>query len=125
MHFLKTEAAFTLIEVMIGMVILTIVSLGLMSLTVSIIRSHTFSQRLTAATTLAQDQLEQVKRLGYPNATTVVGTEDYGSIVDFPGFKRVTTVESDTPTTNVRTVTVTVSWSADTQAVASKTIVAQ
>ena len=125
MHFLKTEAAFTLIEVMIGMVILTIVSLGLMSLTVSIIRSHTFSQRLTAATTLAQDQLEQVKRLGYTNATTAVGMEDYGSIVDFPGFKRVTTVESDTPTTNVRTVTVTVSWSADTQAVASKTIVAQ
>ena len=34
-------------------------------------------------------------------------------------------VMSETPTTNVRTVTVTVSWSADTYAVASQTIVAQ
>ncbi len=125
MHVLKTDAAFTLIEVMIGMVILTIVSLGLMSLTVSIIRGNAFSRRMTTASTLAQDKIEQVKRLGYANANTAVGTENYGSITDFPGFKRVTVIENDTPTTNVRTVTVTVSWSADTHAVASKTIVAQ
>ena len=80
---------------------------------------------MTTASTLAQDQIEQVKRLGYANAATAVGTESYGSIADFPGFKRVTVIESDTPTTNVRMVTVTVSWSADTYSVASKTIVAQ
>jgi prepilin-type N-terminal cleavage/methylation domain-containing protein len=125
MHLVKADAGLTLIEVMIGMVILTIVSLGLMSLTVSIFRGNTFSRHLTTATTLAQDHIERVKRLGYANATTAAGTEHYGSIVDFPGFKRVTTIENDTPTTNVRTVTVTVSWSADTHAVASKTIVAQ
>jgi prepilin-type N-terminal cleavage/methylation domain-containing protein len=125
MHHVKTDAGFTLIEVMIGMVILTIVSLGLMSLTVSTIRGNAFSRRMTTASTLAQDQIEQVKRLGYANANTAVGTENYGSIADFPGFKRVTVIESDTPTTNVRTVTVTVSWSADTYSVASKTIVAQ
>jgi type IV pilus assembly protein PilV len=62
MHRVKTEAGFTLIEVLIGMVILTIVSLGLMSLTVSTIRGNTFSRHMTTASTLAQDKIEQVKR---------------------------------------------------------------
>jgi type IV pilus assembly protein PilV len=125
MPLLKTDAAFTLIEVMIGIVILTIVSLGLVSLTVSIIRGNAFSHRMTAATTLAQDKLEQVKRLGYAHAATAAGTESYGSIANFSGFKRVTVIESDTSATNVKTVTVTVSWSADTHSVASMTMVAQ
>jgi prepilin-type N-terminal cleavage/methylation domain-containing protein len=125
MHLLNTDEGFTLIEVLIGMVILTIVSLGLMSLTVSTIRGNALSQRLTTATTLVQDQLEEVKRLGYANAATAVGTEDYGAIASFPGFRRVTAVANDTPTTNVRTVTVTVSWNADAYSVASTTILAQ
>jgi prepilin-type N-terminal cleavage/methylation domain-containing protein len=125
MHAVKSTEGFTLIEVMIGMVILTIVSLGLLSLTVSTIRGNALSNRLTAATTLAQDQIEYVKRLGYTNATTAVGTEGYGAIASFPGFKRVTVVDTDTPATNVKTVTVTVYWSADARSVASRTMLAQ
>jgi type IV pilus assembly protein PilV len=125
MHVGKSPAGFTLIDVMIGMVILTIVSLGLLSLTVSTIRGNATSNRLTAATTLAQDRLEYVKRLGYTQANTAAGTETYGAIASFPGFKRVTVVDNDTPAPNVKTVTVTVSWSADARAVASRTLVAQ
>lgn len=120
----KSPAGFTLIEVMIGMVILTIVSLGLMSLTVGTMRGNAFSRGMTAATTLAQDKLEQVTRLGYANAPTAAGTEAYGTIANFPGFTRETLVEPDTPTTNVSTVTVTVSWASDARSVTSRTILA-
>jgi type IV pilus assembly protein PilV len=125
MHALKSTEGFTLIEVMIGTVILTIITLGLMSLTVSTIRGNAFSKSLTTATALAQDKLEQVKRLGYGNAATAAGTEAYGTIANFPGFRRVTEVAPNTPATNVTTVTVTVYWAADARSVASKTILAQ
>jgi prepilin-type N-terminal cleavage/methylation domain-containing protein len=119
------EGGFTLIEVMIGTVILTIVSLGLCALTVSTIRGNAFSRQLTTATTLAQDRIEQVKRLGYPNAHTVVGTEAYGTIANFPGFKRVTAVAANTPAANVKTIAVTVSWASDARSVTSQTMLAE
>jgi type IV pilus assembly protein PilV len=125
MRRVKRDDGFTLIEVMIGMVILTIVSLGLMSLTVSTIRGSTFSRQMTTATTLAQDRIEQIKRLSYVNANTVAPTENYGTITNFPGFRRETLVENDTPAPNVKTVTVSVSWGSGTHTVTSKTILAQ
>jgi type IV pilus assembly protein PilV len=125
MHLVMRDEGFTLIEVMIGMVILSIVSLGLMSLTVSTIRGSTFSQKMTTATTLAQDRIEQVKRLGYVNANTVAPTENYGTITNFPGFQRETLVENDTPATNMRMVTVSVSWGSDPHTVTSSTILAE
>jgi prepilin-type N-terminal cleavage/methylation domain-containing protein len=125
MHVLNKNAGFTLIEVMIGMVILTIVSLGLTNLTVGVIRGNAFSKHMTTATTLAQDKLEHAKRLGYSTANTVVGTENYGAITSFPAFKRVTAVDNNTPAPAVKTVTVTVYWGSDTRSVASRTILAE
>ena len=118
------DAGFTLIEVIIGMVILTIVSLGLMSLTVGTIRGNDFSKRLTTATMLAQDKLEQVKRLGYSQVNTAVGTEAYGTIANFPAYKRETSLATHPPTTAV-TVTVTVSWASDARSIVSRTMVSQ
>jgi prepilin-type N-terminal cleavage/methylation domain-containing protein len=125
MHIWHKQDGFTLIEVMIGMVILTIISFGLMSLTVGTIRGNTISNKMTAATLLAQDKLEHVKRLGYATAATAVGTEHYGTIPNFPAFKRVTAVANNTPATAVKTVTVMVSWEADARSVESRTIVAE
>jgi type IV pilus assembly protein PilV len=76
---------------------------------VGIMHGNSFSQRLTTATTLAQDRLEQIKRIGYQNAGTVVGTENYGDIANYSGYKRVTTVV-DTPPLNMRIVIVKVYW---------------
>jgi prepilin-type N-terminal cleavage/methylation domain-containing protein len=121
---LQRAEGFTLIEVMIGMVILTIVSLGLINLTVSTIRGNAFSKHMTTATILAQDKLEQVKRLGYSQVNTAVGTEAYGTIANFPSFKRETSIATHPPTTAV-TVTVTVSWASDARSVVSRTIVSE
>jgi Tfp pilus assembly protein PilV len=125
MYLWHQHDGFTLIDVMIGMVVLTIVSLGLMNLTVSTIRGNAFSNRMTAATTLAQDQLEHVKQLGFLNANTAAGTEHYGSLTAYPAFKRVTSVSHNLPATGISTVTVTVYWASDTRAVALQTLMAE
>jgi type IV pilus assembly protein PilV len=109
MQALRDADGFTLIEILISTVIITVASLGVSNLTVGIMRGNSFSQRLTTATTLAQDRLEQIKRIGYQNAGTVVGTENYGDIANYSGYKRVTTVV-DTPPLNMKIVTVEVSW---------------
>jgi type IV pilus assembly protein PilV len=125
MNTLNRDDGFTLIEAMIGVVILTIISLGLMSLTVSMMRGSSLSNKMTTATTLAQDKIEHIKRLGYTNANTAVGTENYNTIADFPAFKRVTVVATNPWDTAAKTLTVTVYWGSDTYSVAASTIVAE
>jgi type IV pilus assembly protein PilV len=110
MQMLRDADGFTLIEILISTVIITVASLGVANLTVGIMHGNSFSQRLTTATTLAQDRLEQIKRIGYQNAGTVVGTENYGDIANYSGYKRVTKVDPQPP--NMRMVTVEVYWNA-------------
>ncbi|HXH10517.1 MAG TPA: prepilin-type N-terminal cleavage/methylation domain-containing protein [Alphaproteobacteria bacterium] len=114
---------FTLIEVLIAIVIITIGTLGLASLTVSVIHGNSFSNRLTIATTLAQDRMEAVKRLGYKNVSTVEGTEDYGSILGYEGYKRVTSISS--LTSGMKRVEVQVSWKSAAHPVSMETILAE
>jgi len=92
MQVLRDPDGFTLIEILISTVIITVATLGIANLTVGIMRGNSSSQRLTTATTLAQDRLELIKRIGYQNAGTVVGTENYGDIANYSGYKRVTSV---------------------------------
>jgi prepilin-type N-terminal cleavage/methylation domain-containing protein len=125
MRIFSNTAGFTLIEILIAAMIISIASLGVASLTVGIIRGNSFSKQVTMATTLAQDQLENVKRLGYTNSSSAVGTEDYGSIQDYTAFKRVTSVTNNTPSTNISTVNVTVYWNADLNSIMSSTILAE
>lgn len=122
---LQETSGFTLIEILIATVIITIVSLGATSLTVGIMRGNSFSKRLTTATTLVQDQLEDVKRLGYTNVGTAVGIQNYGSIADFTGYKRVVTVTNDTPAAKMKTVNVTLFWDADTRSMQASTILSE
>ena len=122
---LRETNGFTLIEILIATVIITIVSLGATSLTVGIMRGNSFSKRLTTAITLAQDRLEDVKRLGYTNVGTAAGTQNYGSIANFSGYKRVVTVTNDTPAVKMKTVNVTVSWDADKHSTQASTILSE
>jgi prepilin-type N-terminal cleavage/methylation domain-containing protein len=124
MKLLKERSGFTLIEILIATVIITIASLGAVSLTVGVIRGNSFSKRMTAATTLVQDRLEDVKRLGYSNAGTAAGTQNYGTIENFSGYKRVVFV-SNTPAAKMKTIDVTVFWDADKHSVKASTILAE
>ena len=61
----KREWGFTLVEVMISLVILSVGSLGLAPLTLSIIKANSLSNQMTRATILAEDKMEELKRLSY------------------------------------------------------------
>src|SRR5919108_4982178 len=125
MKALPETNGFTLIEILIATVIITVTSLGVASLTLGIIRGNSFSKRLTVATTLTQDHLENVKRLGYSNAGTAAGTENYGSIANYTGYKRVTSVTNNTPATNMKTINVTVYWDSDKHSANAGTIISE
>jgi type IV pilus assembly protein PilV len=125
MSALDDKNGFTLIEILIATVIITVASLGVASLTVGIMRGNSYSSRLTTATTLVQDRLEQVRRIGYANAMTALATENYGSITNFNEYKRVTSISNDSPSSNMKTIFVEVLWDNDKHNIKIGTILAE
>jgi len=127
----KSGNGFTLIEVLIAIVILSVGLLGMASLTVGIIKGNKVSNGLTMATTCAQDKLEVFQRLGYTGipTTNTTETEPYNStstdMSGYENYKRVTVTTIDSPAANMKTVTVTVYWDSDAHSVELKTILSQ
>lgn len=120
---LQNKKGFTLIEVLIATLVLAIGLLSLATLAGTVIRGNSFSNKMTTATTLAQEKLEDIQRQGYSNASS--STENYSSIAGYSAYKRITNVATASPATGMKTVTVTVSWDADAHSVALKNILAE
>lgn len=115
---------FTLLEVLIAMVVLSIGLLATAGLTAGIMRANLLSNRMTAAMTLAQHKMETIRGLGYSGTPTMdnTTTEDYNSIADHPSYKRVTSIDVANPAPGLKTVTVTVLWDADAHSILVTTI---
>ncbi len=110
----------TLIEIMVSITLLSVGLLGMAGLTVGIMRSNSLSSEVTAATTLAQTKMEDVKRLGYSGATA--SAENYNAMSGYPLFRRDTVIDVDTPSVGMKTVTITVLWNSDASSLAVETI---
>ena len=106
------------------MVILSIALLGMAGLLTGVMAGNAHSNKQTTATTLVQEKLEDLRRLGYSGtpASDMTSTEDYNSIASYPLFKRVTATDVDNPESNMKTVLVTVYWDSDDKSVALQTI---
>ncbi len=120
------NSGFTLMEVLVAMVILTVGLLGTAALITGIINSNKLGNRISTATTCAQDMMEDIKGLGYsgmPTANTT-STEPYNSITNYSLYKRVTFTDVGNPAAGMKTVTVTVFWDSDAHWVELKTILA-
>jgi type IV pilus assembly protein PilV len=118
---------FTLIEVLVAMVILSVGLLGTAALITGIISSNKLSNRISTATTCAQDKMEEIRRLGYSGMPTsdTTTTEPYNSITNYSLYKRVTFTDVDNPAVGMKTVTVTVFWDSDAHWVELITILAK
>jgi type IV pilus assembly protein PilV len=102
------EDGFTLIEIMITLVILSIGLTALAGLQVSAIKGNTFSKRMTAAVSIANQKLEQIKDTDYANILSESSTQITQSNML---FTRQVTVTNNSPLANTKTVNVTVTWS--------------
>jgi prepilin-type N-terminal cleavage/methylation domain-containing protein len=111
---MKTEAGFTLIEVLIAMAILSFGMLSLSGMQVVSIRVNMASNRLTEAATLMQDKIEELMSLPFTHAsladTTPVGTcQSYTESAPPKGYTLVWCVDDDDTGTR-KTVNVTATW---------------
>jgi prepilin-type N-terminal cleavage/methylation domain-containing protein len=112
---LKSDKGFTLIELFTAIVLLTIGLLGTAALTAGVIQGNKAAKNQTTASAIAQSCFQENRRVGYTNAGTSnsgngcpVGTATV--VLGGVSFTRV--LEAiDTSATNMKTLTVTVSWS--------------
>ena len=120
---IKQKDGFTLMEVLVAMLLLTIGLLGVANLTVGVIKGNSYSKNVTTATVVAQQQIELAQRVGYTNANSLAGN----ATVSMGGasFTRATTVSDSTPAANMKTVTVAVSWTPGNYSISLNTIIAQ
>lgn len=119
-----SDNGFSLIEVLVALVILSIGMLGLSRASVSLTSVNAINADRIVAASLIQDRLEAIKRAGY-RATVTSYTEEYGTIANYSGYRRATTMALNTPATNMKTVTVTVSWQGNRHSLSASTILAQ
>jgi type IV pilus assembly protein PilV len=110
LHHSKPEPGFTLSEVLIAIVVLSVGLLGLSAMMIVATNSLAFSKKLTTATTLAQGKLEEIK---YASYTSVIPAnhplEDYKTIPGYDQFRREVTISAG-PVPDTKTVIVTTSW---------------
>ena len=121
----RGNSGFTLLEVLVAMVILTVGLLGMASLCVGIIKGNELSKEVSSATTCAREQVEDIERTGYTNATAGTVTEGYGAISNYPEYKRETIITDNTPATDMKSVQVTVYWDSDNHQVQLRTFLAK
>ena len=107
------KKGFTLIEVLIALIILTIVSVGLAKFVATFLHTVGTSTTKTVATAVAQEQLEQIR--ADPNYTSLVATYNGNTVTGFPGYAsmqrttRVVRTTSNVPRRDYTTITVQVS----------------
>jgi len=100
-----TSKGFTLIEVLISLVILSISLLALAGLMVTTTRNTSFGGHLTEAATFAQDKLEQFRAMGWEHITP--NSSDLATGSTGINYSRNWTVVANG---SLKTVTVTINW---------------
>jgi len=120
MNKIANSSGFTLIEIMIAMFVLAVGLLGAAGVATTVINGNALSKKITTATTLAQDKMEELKGTDYASIATDSDTQE--SI-----YTRTWTVTSDSPAADIKTIEVKVEfqWKGTTHNVTLKTMVAQ
>lgn len=107
MNSLSKDKGFTLIEVLIGLIILAIGILAIAGMQITSIRGTSFSNNLSQASVLAQNRLEFLKGLPLADARLNDGT--YPDPPDVGIFSKTYTATRN-PNPNYVAITYTVSW---------------
>ncbi|MDY0374943.1 MAG: prepilin-type N-terminal cleavage/methylation domain-containing protein [Desulfobacterium sp.] len=110
---------FTLIEVLIAMLVMSVGLLTLGGMQVVAIKSNSNASNITTATALIEEKLDVYKSMDYTAIVNENGSQN--------NFDWNTSVAANTPANGLKTITVNVSWTGGnkTHSLAFGTIVAQ
>jgi prepilin-type N-terminal cleavage/methylation domain-containing protein len=99
---------YTLIELMISLCILAIGILGICTMQVAAIHGNATARKVTQCATLGADEFEKIMNMSYDDALLTPGS----TTTRTDGIYTVTWQVSakDTPIRNMKTVTITASW---------------
>jgi type IV pilus assembly protein PilV len=121
----REEEGFTLLELLFALTILSVGLLGTAVLTTGIIRGNFFSKNITSATAVAQTTIEGAQRVGYTAVNTyVTDSSKVPSTVSMGGvsFSQSASVTNNSPASNMKTISITVSWNEANNAARSVTL---
>jgi type IV pilus modification protein PilV len=108
----KKQKGFSLIEVLIALVILSIALLGLAGLMVTTTKSNSYGNQMTEAVTFGQDKLEELRITR--RDLIVSGNDEVQGSTGFPYSRSwtISTLPNPTPppTDLQKAITLTVSW---------------
>jgi type IV pilus assembly protein PilV len=108
------QGGFTLLEVIVAISILMVGLLAVGTMQVSAIYGNSFAGRMTSATSIAEDKMEQLLSLQYTYTGThpdlLAGTYPDPPVTDASGYTLTWTVVNDNPIANTKQITVTVTW---------------
>lgn len=110
----RQQSGVTLVEVMVAMVLLAVALLGLAAAFAPGRMAIQSGDQATAAVFLARQVVEDMRNRAYDsdtddiNATNFPAATGYGSIANFPGFRRTIAITNDSPDIGTKTVTVTI-----------------
>ena len=124
----NNNKGFTLIEVLVAITILSVGLLGTAALITGIIRGNQVSNRVSTATTLAQDKMEDIKSEGYDDVGDIGDPdENENPVTGYSEFRRVTSIQGvGTPAVSgLKSISVTVYWNSDNSQVELQTILAE
>lgn len=88
----KSLKAFTLIEIMIALFVVSVGVYGVLSAFPLAVDMQKTSQKNTVAVYLCQEKIEDIISDSYDEIALQDSMEDYGFDLDHPGFKRITKV---------------------------------
>jgi type IV pilus assembly protein PilV len=121
----REDSGFTLLELLVALTILSVGLLGTAMLTTGIIRGNFFSKNITSATAVAQTTIEGAQKVGYTAVNTyVTDSNKVPSTVSVGGvsFSQSASVTNNSPASNMKTISITVSWNEANNAASSVTL---
>ena len=121
----REEEGFTLLELLVALAILSVGLLGTAVLTTGIIRGNFFSKNITSATAVAQTTIEGAQRVGYTAVNTyLTDSSKVPPTVSMGGvsFSQSASVTNNSPASNMKTISIMVSWNEANNAARSVTL---